>query len=242
MTSYAISHIGNVRIENEDSFYCSDGKESMYVVADWMGGHIGGKIASKTAVDVLTKFFNANKLNSANEIKNVLLEIQNQYNIKISQNQDLVDMGSTLTATFIKNNIVDLIHVGDSRCYLLSGNNFSQITNDHTLANKLYLNGKYTKLDKNLDKTKHILLRAVVAKGNIDIDHLKFMLYKGDMLLLCTDGLTGYLKDGELKSVLLEDSTLQDKANKLLNLALDRGGKDNITLIIVKNEEEDYDR
>lgn len=230
MKVVSLSDIGSIRNRNEDSYLVRE-EDGLFVVCDGMGGHKGGDVASSLAINTIEKMVN----DSPQITLELLNEAIRQANLKIWQegkdNPDWHEMGTTITIGKITDLQLDICHVGDSRLYLIRNNTIKQITKDHTLAAEMIECGI---LDKEQKSYSHILTRALGVNKEIEIDNISFNLYKEDIILLCSDGLSDMLSDQELCAILTRNDDIVDKGHDLLQEALNKGGYDNITLILVQ--------
>ena len=235
MLAQAKTDIGKLRETNEDRFIC---KEQLFVVADGMGGHVAGEIASRMATDAIAKIVDErNPEESIDKILEVaIIKANNQIYQFAEQNEDFAGMGTTVTAVYIEDGKVYWGHVGDSRLYLCRDGQMLHITQDHSLVGELLRSGSISKEDAINHPQRNILTRAVGTDDSITIDTGIFDWLKGDKLLLCTDGLTNMVPDGEIYQVL---QAAADGSASIVEQLVDRannaGGFDNITVILVEN-------
>jgi len=238
-----ISDIGNTRANNEDVglFFTSDDqgisseKGYLMLVADGMGGHKAGEVASRMAADVVSyEYFNLsgppeNSLVEAFELAN-----KNIFERSISD-RSLKGMGTTCTAIVIINNAVYYAHMGDSRAYFLKKGMMSRITEDHTYVHQLVKNGSITQEEAAMHPRRNVLTNAMGTNNSLQVDagKLPFPFEHKDRLMICSDGLYEYLNDNEIRQALVEGS-LRQTANKLVYEAKIRGGHDNITIAIAE--------
>lgn len=228
----ALTNVGLVRKDNEDNYLVSVDR-GLFVVADGMGGHAAGQLASSLAVSVINE--ETNTIDSENigmAMKNALLKANEIILNKGMQNQEYAGMGTTVTAALIKGYKLYLAHIGDSRAYLFR-KKLQQLTQDHSLVNELFQKGSITLEEKQNHPQRNILTRAVGTQESPLIDEDIFELQAKDILLLCTDGLHGHLDEQDIEIILGENISLKDKLRKMLEIALERGGNDNITAILV---------
>ena len=238
----AATDIGLSRMMNQDSYYCSSGLKAphLYIVADGMGGHNGGEIASKTSVDTV-KFFIESGHNKPEYISDRLLMIRDAitkansvvYN-RSMEDQNLKGMGTTLTMALIEGKRLYIGHIGDSRMYLLRGEECRKLTEDHSLVAQLIRNGSISPEEGDYHPQKNVITKALGVDMTIEMDLDTEMLQQGDTLLLCTDGLTNMLElDGIIK-ICSNGQCPQSISETLIKEANIKGGKDNVTAIVVK--------
>jgi serine/threonine protein phosphatase PrpC len=236
-TAY-ISDIGLLRKNNEDHYLVMD-EYGLFAVCDGMGGHKGGDVASKMAVDCLHEYMlnlaadslNQNPisvLNAAIQKANHLIWLQAQ------GNSNLHEMGTTITAAIIRKKQLTVANVGDSSLYIFRNGKLVKVTRDHTLAEKMVADGLLKNEDKKSSGYNHILTRALGIQEEVVIDNFEQQLYRGDLVLLCSDGLTDMLDDNEIETILNQEENLQKSLNTLLDTALTKGGYDNITIILLR--------
>ncbi len=222
----AATDIGQVREGNEDSYLVV---EPLYAVADGMGGHRGGEVASSLALETVQGMFERREGSLAEQVAEA-----NRAVFDRSQNDRKVSgMGTTLTAAQVDGNRVHLVHVGDSRAYLLRGGELTQVTEDHTLVHRMVMEGEISEEEAETHPHRSILTRALGVDQNIQVDEGDLEVAPGDRLLLCTDGLTGMVPEGQIREILLESLDPQEAVDKLVKFANRAGGIDNITALIL---------
>ncbi len=236
MQAYGISDIGKVRQNNEDSFCISSLVDGLYIVADGMGGHNAGEVASNLAIRLVEEYISIHidDDNSLNEILSCALRRANDEIYNMSRhNLDMSGMGTTLTLSLIRAEDLYFSHVGDSRGYILSGGNLKQITTDHTLVEELYQSGSISEEDVKTHPQKNIITNAIgteiISKSDIELTDKSIV----DKILLCTDGLSNYLTNDEIEDVMKMNDEPKKICEILVETANDRGGDDNITVIVV---------
>lgn len=225
--------IGCIRTTNEDSYLCIE--PHIYAVADGMGGHAAGEIASRIIIDTIK-----NRLESVNpddcteeRLRSVVLEA-NQAILRASQkNPNYNGMGSTISLFYVHYGYATWAQVGDSRIYLLRNGQIYQLTSDHSLVNELLQQQKITAEEAANFPHKNILTRAVGISCNLLVDTGFCDILEHDKFLICSDGLTNMVTDELIRDICYENST-ENKADKLVKKALENGGKDNITCIVVE--------
>jgi PPM family protein phosphatase len=222
----AATDIGQVREGNEDSYLVV---EPLYAVADGMGGHRGGEVASSLALETVQGMFERREGSLAEQVAEA-----NRAVFDRSQNDRKVSgMGTTLTAAQVDGNRVHLVHVGDSRAYLLRDGELTQVTEDHTLVHRMVMEGEISEEEAETHPHRSILTRALGVDQNIQVDEGDLEVAPGDRLLLCTDGLTGMVPEGQIREILLENLDPQEAVDKLVKVANRAGGIDNITALIL---------
>lgn len=230
------THKGVVRQSNEDAYgIYSD--LSLYIVADGLGGHAGGEVASRIAVDAIRACI-ASTNNASLKIRDSVITAINEANLKIlseaGKEKNLHGMGTTVAVVMNGGNTAIVAHVGDSRVYLVRGDAITRITKDHTIVEEYIRLGLLTPQDALYHPSKHMLSRALGTSGDVDVDVTEIQLQAGDTLILCTDGLTNMVSDNEISDVILELSPSPEKiTDKLIALANKNGGIDNITVIAI---------
>ncbi|MDS1271656.1 Stp1/IreP family PP2C-type Ser/Thr phosphatase [Lipingzhangella sp. LS1_29] len=235
----AYSDVGCLREGNEDSAYAGP---HLLAVADGMGGHAGGEIASAIALNALEPLDGDIP---ASQMAESLEEAVDSANTTIARHvQDdpkLENMGTTLTAMLLSGSRLVLIHVGDSRAYLLRGSEFTQLTHDHTLVQTLVDEGKITEEEVATHPQRSLLLRALNGQGEVDPDIRVYEVELGDRYLLCSDGLSGVVSEDTIRETLGSETSPETAARRLIDLANRGGGPDNITAVIADVIETDTD-
>lgn len=234
MKSYGQTHIGNVRLKNDDSFYCSDGKRGIYIVADGMGGYRGGQLASRLAVSKSVEVLQEKQEINAEVARELLARVREGMQEEIRQNRELRDMGTTLICCLSLGNDLSCLHVGDSRAYLITAGHIKQLTEDHTLVNILYKNGIINKEAMRTHPKRNILMKSVSATDPVEADLFRVRLEPGDYLLLCSDGLTDSLAPAAILPFFEDKPQPEDVGPRLVEEALAKGGSDNIVVVIIK--------
>lgn len=234
------SHVGRVRKGNEDSFLV-DAERGVFLVADGMGGHAAGEIAS----DIATRTVGGALLQGvdgglqADALAEVMIRsfraADEAIHAHVALNPATSGMGTTVTAVALcTDGTYRLGHIGDSRAYLLRGGKLAQVTTDHTWVQREVEAGRLTSSGARRHRLSHILTRALGAEPSDDPDLLTGQLEPGDLLLLCSDGLTGMIPDRVIGKALGLDIRLEDRVQELIRLANERGGKDNVTAVLVQ--------
>lgn len=233
MIYYAKTHKGNIRRTNEDSIYApSDGSGFFAVVADGMGGHNAGEVASKIAVETIISAFSELKPQdvSSGDIKRVLTQANSNVWQDAEQNRIRRGMGSTVTLAVFKEGKALLGHVGDSRAYLYRDGALSQITKDHSYVQMLLDNGYISKEEAAYHPQKNIITRAVGTEAEVEADVYTIRLKVSDIVLLCTDGLNTCVDDEKIAQIIGEG--IGNAADRLVEAALEGGGSDNVSVVL----------
>jgi PPM family protein phosphatase len=218
--------IGQVREGNEDSLLIV---EPLYAVADGMGGHRGGEVASTLALETVQELFEQRQGSLADQVAEA-----NRAVFERSRNDRSVSgMGTTLTAALVDGNRVHLAHVGDSRAYLFRGGELRLLTEDHTLVHKMVVEGEITAEEAETHPHRSILTRALGVDQSVIVDEGDIEVADGDRILLCSDGLTGMVTDGQIREILAEAPEPQGAVDRLVTVANRAGGIDNITAIVL---------
>jgi len=244
---WPVTDVGRVRDGNEDSFLV-DKKLSLYVVADGMGGHAAGEVASAMAVrafrdavakarDMLDDYEkgtgNVSRKDVLRLLEGAVQEACSEVHAEAQRDETKRGMGTTLTALLIIGSRGFIAHVGDSRCYLVRQGSVHQLSEDHSLINELLKRGRLTKEQIEKVQYKNAVTRAVGVYESVEGDTLDFDVLAGDRFLICSDGLHGYFEDTEYTK-LFDETPEEEISQKLVDLANERGGKDNITAIVVR--------
>jgi protein phosphatase len=248
----AISDVGRKRKGNEDSVFVN-AEQNLYVVADGMGGHAAGEVASKVAVEAINEFvcltsgdeditwpfgldqsisFDGNRLKSAIQYANrKVLEATRE-------KKEYLGMATTVVAVLVDGTHANLAHVGDSRVYLVRENGLTQLTNDHSWVNEQLESGAISADQARSHPLRNVVTRALGGRPELVVDLKVHDVKKGDVLLLCSDGLTSMLPDEEISRIVNETQADVEKASRaLVDEANNRGGEDNITVLLIRFED-----
>ncbi len=237
LITYCLSDIGRIRTNNEDSYLFKElnlfenAPSFLHVVADGMGGHLGGEVASSEVIEAIQHYFDKNDSSNITALLKGAIKFANQRIFDEStENSKLNGMGTTCTALYIVANQCYVAHVGDSRAYLVRGGEIQRLTKDHTVAQKMLEEGVVSDQEAMVIPQRSVLLRAVGINPEIQVDVLPpFDVLCNDIFVLCSDGLTEYLNDDEISSLVMEyDPT--EACEKMVDIANERGGADNITV------------
>jgi PPM family protein phosphatase len=247
----ARTDLGRVRKNNEDC-YAIDSSLQLYVLSDGMGGEAHGEVASKLAVETVLTHCRQSENSRATPIfgesspevserTNRLASAVHLANRRVfetaSSNEEQKGMGATIVAAWVDGQRLSIAHVGDSRAYLLRGGAMEQLTADHSLVAEKVRVGILTPQEADASEMQSILTRAVGTADSVDVETDEHILLAGDFLLLCSDGLTRMVTDPEIASTLLTSGSAQESAERLVDLANDNGGVDNVSVIVLQVEE-----
>mgnify|MGYP000408522262 CR=1 FL=1 len=229
--SFAITDIGLKRKINQDSYLIDDAAQ-LYVVADGMGGHLGGEVASQHAVKSIQRHCKENKhLNPRERLNHGVLRSSNEIFISSREKPELSGMGTTVLALLIEDKTAYIAQVGDSRAYLLQGSNIWQVTEDHSLLNEEIRAGRISRQDAPNYQFKNVITRSVGYESDVEVDIYRRELQKGDQILMCSDGLSGPV-DSKDFLLMIEKYGPEAGLKHLVRLANERGGDDNITAVL----------
>ncbi len=238
MIAYALSHVGNVRTVNEDAYYLPENGEQFCAVADGMGGHLAGEVASALAIQTFVGFLRKGSINEET-LHHAVLSANAEIYQEAKRDPLKHGMGTTLTALYLAKGLAYLTHVGDSRAYLLRKRALMQLSNDHSLVNELVAKGELTPKEALNHPQRNFITRALGTGKKVEPDIIRLDYQKGDVWLLCSDGLSNYLRQPELAEILMRGSSWPDKLQALIDRALERGGGDNITAVIALGKDGD---
>lgn len=226
------THQGNVRATNQDALIVQPGIHGLYGVADGMGGHNAGDVASRMAVLLLGRVLEGAK--PSTELLRAGIE---EVNLMIYEEQckdeKLSGMGTTITVLWEDDDQILLGHVGDSRAYRIRNMQIAQVTQDHSMVGELLRDCLITKEEALRHPYRNVITRALGAAGKIEVDTLILDKQRGDKYLICSDGLYEYVSEETILAI-LKKTPLEEAADQLLKLALDGGGRDNISLVIAE--------
>ncbi len=239
MNLFSITDVGRRREINEDYIYTSDkpvgNLPNLFIVADGMGGHNAGDYASKHAADKAVEVIaSCTDEYDAENILQKAIDDANTYIHKMSEkDEELKGMGTTFVAATFEGNHVTVANVGDSRLYVI--NEFiTQITKDHSLVEEMVDMGGIDRETARIHPDKNIITRAVGVKEYVLVDFFDVHIGKQEKLLLCTDGLTNMLKDGEIHKIINGSNSLEEAGKRLIEAANENGGRDNIAVVLVE--------
>lgn len=248
--AYGLTHVGRQRQHNEDAFLVEDNAR-LFLVADGMGGHAAGEIASRIAVDSINEFIVQTKEDDGTwphaydehykRSTNRLMAAVRMANARVLEamrkDTRLRGMGTTVVACLADNNTVSVAHVGDSRAYLIRDGQLSRITNDHSWVFEQVQAGMLTESEAEKHPLRNVITRALGGALQVSPDASEIEARPGDLFLLCSDGLTGMVPESEiLRVVSTNDGNLEQACQQLIDTANERGGLDNITAVLVETK------
>lgn len=227
----ATTDVGVTRDQNEDAYLV---RAPIYAVADGMGGHQGGEVASRLALEIVDR---RSRDDHEVDLGAAVRDANREVLERASGDADLSGMGTTLTLLRVEGPRVRLAHVGDSRAYLLRDDELRQLTDDHTLVNRMVKEGKLTESEARIHPHRSILTRALGVDGDLEVDVFTVDVDLGDRLLLCSDGLTSTVGDEEIRGILTAQRDPEAACDELVAAANRGGGPDNITVVVLDIEE-----
>ncbi|MBR6729275.1 MAG: Stp1/IreP family PP2C-type Ser/Thr phosphatase [Clostridia bacterium] len=238
--------LGKSRPVNEDGYYISEYSaelDAIYaIVADGMGGHQAGEVASGLALRQMSEVINQGFSGGMDEpsIKSLLATAMRRANESIYKmslsKEGLAGMGTTATLCLVAGETGIVVHVGDSRAYMLRGGILHQITTDHSLVQELLKSGQITQEEAEHHPQKNVITRALGTEAGVDIDIYEFSVLPGDCILLCTDGLSNLVREQEMQELMEREKDIDSLAKQLVAAANSKGGYDNITAVILKKD------
>ena len=238
MKAFAATDVGKVREVNQDCVFSSIGPvgclPNLFIVADGMGGHKAGDIASRLTVDsVVDKLSKVNSKDYISVITDTIIKVNKEVIDKAAESQDYEGMGTTLVVATVFENILKVANVGDSRLYVI-GEDIIQITRDHSLVEEMVTNGQLDRADARVDKRKNIITRAIGGESKVEAEMFSVELKPEDKILMCSDGLSNMVDDTEILEIINREPDIEKAARMLIDAANENGGKDNISVVIVE--------
>ncbi len=245
-----MTDVGNAREHNEDDFYLSEGNEALCVVADGMGGHRSGEVASAMAIKAMVEYyretmseedFSSESVNGEDTVdliqrrlRQAVLKANSAVFTAASDSELYRGMGTTVVSGYFTNEGVYFANIGDSRAYRLRDGKLQQRTEDHSLANEYVRMGILAAEDIEYFPYKNVITRACGLTDEVEVDVHYEELQVGDLFLFCTDGLTDMVRDNQIEEMLVEEQDIEVLCKQLVDRANQNGGDDNITLILAK--------
>ncbi len=238
LRSFSMTDIGKRRKLNQDFVFDSieqvGALPNLFLVADGMGGHRAGDFASRCAVEtVVEEVRRSGRVMAENVLEEAIRKAHGEILQRAGEDERLTGMGTTLVAASVRDHVLTVANVGDSRLYVI-GREIRQITRDHSLVEEMVRAGALDKSAARSHPEKNIVTRAIGGGENAEADFFTVLLQEGDLILLCSDGLTNMLEDEEIASICREEGTLEERAERLIEAANAHGGLDNIAVILVE--------
>ena len=229
------THVGKVRRQNEDAAWY-DEKRGVFAVADGMGGHLAGEVASGMAIEAVQNMAQKNEFASITVMREAVMSAHEAITRHAQKNPACMGMGTTLSVMWRGGHYMYIAHVGDSRIYRFRNDELEQITQDHSLVEELVRARIITREEARTHPRRNIITRALGTQGDNLPDLLAADIKPGDLWLLCTDGLSNNVSTYEMAAILARPGTWEEKLDEMVQIALDRGGRDNITALLVTGE------
>ena len=233
-----ITHPGLVRAHNEDN-YLIDEEHGLWVVADGMGGHACGEVASQIAVDLIH-----DRVSHGSSLQDAVAESHHIVQMAADQRMGLPGMGSTVVAVQFHDDHSEIAWVGDSRAYLWEKGALRQVSRDHSYIQQMLDSGAISQSEAFVHPHRNVITQAIGADDleHVEVGITRIPMYKNLTIILCSDGLSDEVRDEDIADIMAQPGNEQDKANVLLQSALKSGGKDNITIVIVSTPDETGER
>ncbi len=238
MEIYALTDVGSVRSINQDYVFATENKvgrlPNLFIVADGMGGHKAGDLASKYTVETFVSLVkDENREGPISIIQEAIKTVNKMLLAKAAESEDHKGMGTTLVVATLIDKSLYVANVGDSRLYIMS-DELTQITRDHSYVEEMVDIGEMNRDDDVYKSKKNIITRAIGAGPEIMADFFDIQIKPGHIILMCSDGLTGMVSDEEIQSILEMDTSIKEKCELLVKTANQNGGKDNIGIVLIK--------
>ena len=237
MKVFSMTDIGRVRQLNEDSFYQPQPGERFCAVADGMGGHNAGEVASAMAVKVFSDYMRDVQNLTAESMRAAVTRANDAVYYASLESPEVSGMGTTFSALAMDDKNAYIAHVGDSRVYLVRRGTLMQLTLDHTLVEEMVLKGLLTAREARVHPKRNIITRALGTEARVEVDLIQLELKPGDVFFLCSDGLTNHVPEREILRAAQSDADWDQKLRVLVGIALENGGQDNITAMFAVHEE-----
>ena len=239
MEAFALTDVGIERKINQDYVYFTLKQTghlpNLFIVADGMGGHKAGDVASRYTVDEFVSLIeNATEKDDITVISEAVTKVNTMLLEKAKESPDYTGMGTTLVVATIKDEMLRVANVGDSRLYVIGTDGIRQITRDHSLVEEMVLAGQLSKSEARTHARKNVITRAIGVEEQVEPEMFSIDLKENSKVLMCSDGLTNMLEDAEILSIVRNNADIEDAARMLIDRANENGGKDNISVIIVE--------
>lgn len=241
LRTFSITDIGKKRKVNQDYVYTSENPvgnlPNLFIVADGMGGHNAGDYASKLTVETMvSEIENSQEEQPVKIFEKAISTANEMIRRQASLMPDMEGMGTTVVAATYLDGQLQIANVGDSRLYIV-GKEIRQITRDHSLVEEMVRIGSISHEEARIHPDKNIITRAIGASGSVEADYFTVELTEGDVVLMCTDGLTNMLEDEEIRMILNGARDIVEKAQTLVEAANANGGKDNVSVVLIEQKD-----
>lgn len=239
MKAYSATDVGKVRKVNQDTVFCSASPvgnlPNLFIVADGMGGHKAGDLASRLTVETIVDLVESLEEKDPIALMGRAIHRANEVILgKAKEAEEFNGMGTTVVVACVKDNMLYVANVGDSRLYVIN-KEITQITRDHSLVEELVSMGQLERKDARNNKNKNIITRAVGGMKVVMADYFEIRLKEKDMILMCTDGLTNMVEDEEIMGLVKQKASIETRVENLIKSANNHGGRDNIGVILVES-------
>ena len=239
MKSFSETRAGKNRSVNQDCFLCEEEAvgdfSNLFIVADGMGGHNGGDFASRFCIENVRDYIADNKGNSIiSTIRSAIKTANERIRERAGKDERLTGCGTTIVLATIKDDILYIANVGDSRLYVLQNDSLSQITEDHSLVEEMIKSGIIKKEEARFNPHKNKVTRALGAEPDIEVDFFEVKLEKGDRVLLCSDGVSNMMDEETLEEIIGADKEISEICRILIDTAVNNGGKDDATVVMIE--------
>lgn len=239
LKTFSITNVGMKRTLNQDYLFSSEEPvgclPNLFIVADGMGGHKAGDYASRLATTTVVERIGKSEEGEPKEVLGEAIAIANELvRKKAAELPEMDGMGTTIVAATCIGQKLLVANVGDSRLYIINGRKIRQITRDHSWVEEMVRRGEISREAARIHPDKNIITRAIGAEDTVNVDFFCETLQEDDVILMCTDGLTNMLEDDEIVRILEKSRDVVEKAEELVNGANEKGGKDNISVILIE--------
>lgn len=230
----ALTDVGLKRTNNEDSYKINDTKKrKLFIVADGMGGHNAGEIASSEACRMVEEYVSSYDGNIDEVLTEAVHDANRELFIRASENSAMSGMGTTIDACVVEKNKIHIAHVGDSRVYVVSCDSIRKITKDHSIVGMMLDSGSITEEEAINHPQRNFITRAVGTAMTIEVDIVHETIHNGEWVLMCTDGLTNMVPKDEIHRIITSASDVNEAVNGLIDKAKQNGGDDNVTVVLL---------
>ncbi len=235
MEYVALTDVGMKRQNNEDSYIVNAANEDkIFIVADGMGGHNAGEIASLEACRITESYVLEGKGDIDSILREGVIKANRDIYVRAAENASMKGMGTTIDVCVMRDGKLHIAHVGDSRVYIVNENSIRRITKDHSIVGMMLEEGSITEEEARVHPQRNYITRAVGSSVNIEVDIICEEIHSGEWVLMCTDGLTNMIEKSQLHQIITGADNVDDGARELVRRAKENGGDDNITVILFR--------